>query len=99
MIKIIVGNKANNEKLIKNFRILGLTTISSLILLSYIKSNNLQNEGKAIHLESTSPLSNHIVKLDAYETRHGNVVAVIAVYKYKDGKIMTLETGATPMPK
>ena len=29
----------------------------------------------------------------------GNVEAVMAVYKYKDGKIMTLETGATPMPK
>jgi len=42
----------------------------------YIKSNNLQREGKAIHLESTSSLSNHVVKLDAYETRFGNVVAV-----------------------
>ena len=29
----------------------------------------------------------------------GNVEAVMAVYKYKDGKIMSLETGATPMPK
>ena len=29
----------------------------------------------------------------------GNVEAVMAVYKYKDGKIITLETGATPMPK
>jgi len=24
---------------------------------------------------------------------------VMAVYKYKDGKITSLETGATPMPK
>ena len=29
----------------------------------------------------------------------GNVEAVMAVYKYKDGKITSLETGATPMPK
>ena len=29
----------------------------------------------------------------------GNVEAVMAVYKYKDGKIASLETGATPMPK
>ena len=29
----------------------------------------------------------------------GNVEAVMAVYKYKDGKIVSLETGATPMPK
>ena len=29
----------------------------------------------------------------------GNVEAVLAVYKYKDGKIISLETGATPMSK
>ena len=29
----------------------------------------------------------------------GNVEAVMAVYKYKDGKIISLETVATPMPK
>ena len=29
----------------------------------------------------------------------GNVEAVMGVYKYKDGKITSLETGATPMPK
>ena len=29
----------------------------------------------------------------------GNVEAVMAVYKYDNGKIMSLETGATPMPK
>ena len=29
----------------------------------------------------------------------GNVEAVMAVYRYKYGKIMSLETGATPMPK
>ena len=29
----------------------------------------------------------------------GNVEAVMAVFKYKDGKIIALETGATPMPK
>jgi len=29
----------------------------------------------------------------------GNVEAVMAVYKYDNGKIVRLETGATPMPK
>ena len=29
----------------------------------------------------------------------GNVEAVMAVYKYKDGKIISLETGATPLSK
>ena len=29
----------------------------------------------------------------------GNVESVMAVYRYKDGKIISLETGATPMPK
>ena len=29
----------------------------------------------------------------------GNVEAVMAVYKFKDGKIVSLETGATPMSK
>ena len=29
----------------------------------------------------------------------GNKEAVMAVYKYKDGKIVSLETGATPMSK
>ena len=29
----------------------------------------------------------------------GNVEAVMAVYKFKDGKIISLETGATPMSK
>ena len=29
----------------------------------------------------------------------GNVESVMAVYKYKDGKIISLETGATPMSK
>ena len=28
----------------------------------------------------------------------GNVEAVMAVYKYDNGKIVSLETGATPMP-
>ena len=31
--------------------------------------------------------------------KDGNVEAVMAVYKYKDGKIVSLETGATPMSK
>ena len=29
----------------------------------------------------------------------GNTEAVMAVYKYKDGKVVSLETGATKIPK
>tara|TARA_Y100000591_G_C21626474_1_gene590523 strand:+ start:490 stop:810 length:321 start_codon:yes stop_codon:yes gene_type:complete len=29
----------------------------------------------------------------------GNIEAVMAVYKFKEGKITSLETGATPIPK
>ena len=29
----------------------------------------------------------------------GNIESVMAVYKYDNGKIVSLETGATPMPK
>ena len=29
----------------------------------------------------------------------GNIEAVMAVYRYKDGKIVSLETGATPLSK
>ena len=29
----------------------------------------------------------------------GNKEAVMGVYKYKDGKVIAFETGATPMPK
>ena len=29
----------------------------------------------------------------------GNTEAVMAVYKYKDGKVISLETGATKIPK
>ena len=36
----------------------------------------------------------------AYVTfKDGNTQAVMAVYKYKDGKIISLETGATNIPK
>ena len=31
--------------------------------------------------------------------KDGNTQAVMAVFKYKDGKIISLETGATNMPK
>ena len=31
--------------------------------------------------------------------KDGNVEAVMAVYRYKDGKIVSLETGATPISK
>ena len=36
----------------------------------------------------------------AFVTFHdGNKEAVMGVFKYKDGKVIAFETGATPMPK
>ena len=44
--------------------------------------------------------NNEVVIHHAFVTfDDGNVEAVMAVYKYKNGKITSLETGATPMPK
>ncbi len=37
--------------------------------------------------------------METLKLNDGNIEAVMAVYKYKDGKIISLETGATPMSK
>ena len=39
------------------------------------------------------------VELAFVSFNDGNTEAVMAVFKYQDGKIISLETGATKMPK
>ena len=39
------------------------------------------------------------INQDKARVVYGNVEAVMAVYKYKDGKIISLETGATKLSK
>ena len=51
-IKIIVGSKANNEKLIKNFRILGLTTISSFAAWRFYRNSILFYSENFIRIQS-----------------------------------------------
>ena len=53
-----------------------------------------QDKARVVYENDEVGVHHSIVKFN-----DGNVEAVMAVYKYKDGKIMSLETGATPMPK
>ena len=53
-----------------------------------------QDKSRVVYENDEVGIHHAIVTFD-----DGNVEAVMAVYRYKDGKIISLETGATPMPK
>ena len=53
-----------------------------------------QNKARVIYENDEIGVHHSVVTFN-----DGNVEAVMAVYKYKDGKIVSLETGATPMSK
>ena len=53
-----------------------------------------QDKTRVIYENDEIGVHHSIVKFN-----DGNVEAVMAVYRYKDGKIISLETGATPMSK
>ena len=53
-----------------------------------------QDKSRVVYENNEDGINDAFVTFD-----DGNVEAVMAVYKYKDGKIASLETGATPMPK
>ena len=53
-----------------------------------------QDKARVIYENNEVGINHSIVTF-----KDGNVEAVMAVYKYKDGKIISLEPGATPMPK
>ena len=53
-----------------------------------------QDKARVVYENDEIGIHNSIVTFN-----DGNVEAVMAVYKYKDGKIVSLETGATPISK
>ena len=74
------------------------------------KSGNVLGKGDVIKWAMSGDINQDKVRVvyenDEVGVHHsfvtfddGNVVAVMAVYKYDNGKIVSLETGATPMPK
>ena len=74
------------------------------------KSGNVLGKGDVIKWAMSGDINQDKVRVvyenDEVGVHHsfvtfddGNVEAVKAVYKYDNGKIVSLETGATPMPK
>ena len=74
------------------------------------KSGNVLGKGDGIKWAMSGDINQDKVRVvyenDEVGVHHsfvtfddGNVEAVMAVYKYDNGKIVSLETGATPMPK
>ena len=74
------------------------------------KSGNVLGKGDVIKWAMSGDINQDKVRVvyenDEVGVHHsfvtfddGNVEAVMAVYKYENGKIVSLETGATPMPK
>jgi ketosteroid isomerase-like protein len=74
------------------------------------KSGNVLGKGDVIKWAMSGDINQDTVRVvyenDEVGVHHsfvtfddGNVEAVMAVYKYDNGKIISLETGATPMPK
>ena len=70
-------------------------TLGKADVIKWAMSGDIKQDKSRIVYENNEVGVHHaIVTFD-----DGNVEAVMAVYKYNNGKIMSLETGATPMPK
>ena len=69
--------------------------LSKSDVISWAMSGDINEEKSRIVYETDEIGVHH-----AFVTfKDGNTQAVMAVYKFKDGKIFSLETGATNMPK
>ncbi len=69
--------------------------LSKSDVISWAMSDDINEDKSRIVYENDEIGIHH-----AFVTfKDGNTQAVMAVYKYKDGKIFSLETGATNMPK
>ena len=69
--------------------------LSKSDVISWAMSDDINREKVRIVYENDEIGIEH-----AFVTfKDGNTQAVMAVFKYKDGKIISLETGATNMPK
>ena len=70
-------------------------TLSKVDVIKWAMSGGIKQRDTRIVYENDEVGIHHaFVTFD-----YGNVEAVMAVYKYKEGKIISLETGATPMSK
>ena len=90
--------KTMNELLHDNFKFIMHKSGNSLGKADVIKwamSGDINQDKVRIVYENNEVGIHH-----AFVTfNDGNVEAVMAVYKYDNGKIISLETGATPIPK
>tara|TARA_Y100000996_G_C22463961_1_gene619257 strand:- start:197 stop:517 length:321 start_codon:yes stop_codon:yes gene_type:complete len=69
--------------------------LSKSDVISWAMSDDINQDKSRIVYENDEIGIHH-----AFVTfKDGNTQAVMAVYKFKDGKIFSLETGATNMPK
>ncbi len=70
-------------------------SIGKIDVIKWAMSGDInQDKTRVIYENNEIGVHHSIVKFN-----DGNVEAVMAVYRYKDGKIISLETGATPMSK
>ena len=70
-------------------------TIGKTDVIKWAMSGDInQNKARVVYENDEVGVHHSIVTFN-----DGNVEAVMAVYRYKDGKIISLETGATPMSK
>ena len=70
-------------------------TLGKADVVKWAMSGDIKQDKSRIVYENNEIGVHHaIVTFDDW-----NVEAVMAVYKFKDGKIVSLETGATPMSK
>ena len=70
-------------------------TLSKADVIKWAMSGDIkQDKSRVVYENDEIGIHHAFVTFD-----DGNVEAVMAVYKYKDGKIISLETGATPMSK
>jgi hypothetical protein len=69
--------------------------LSKSDVISWALSDDITEDKSRIVYENDEIGINHAF----VSFKDGNTQAVMAVYKYKDGKIISLETGATNMPK
>ena len=89
---------AMNELLHDDFKFLmhkSGNTLSKADVIKWAMSGDIKQDKIRVVYENDEVGIHHaFVTFD-----DGYVEAVMAVYKYKDGKITSLETGATPIPK
>ena len=69
--------------------------LSKSDVISWAMSGDINEEKSRIVYENDEIGVHHAFVV----FKDGNTQAVMAVYKFKDGKIFSLETGATNMPK